>query len=535
MRKYHRWLVVSGASMASLVFTPVASAQLSDLTQTPNAANEGIHKSFEQEIGAGRGDVNTPGSSIFIIKRDPFRAIRRGRQLFQRKFRVAQGFGPRTQDGIGVPGTDPDIFADASFVAGLVDSCAGCHGRPRGSAGHGGNVFTRPDSRDAPHLFGLGLHEMLGDEMTTELRATRSDAILLAQATGTPQTLPLRGKGVDFGTITANPDGTVNTSGVVGVDPDLRVRPFFAQGGTMSIREFTVGAFNAEMGLESPDPDLLAALGGARVVTPSGFVLDGSTDTIERPPVASPMVDNDQDGVVNEIPTSIVDHTEFYLLNYFKPAIGRQSTESTLGRIVFNQIGCASCHIPNLTIEHDRRVADLDTNFDPVRGNPLNQMFAVATPKIVTVADDSGFPPIKNPANQPFLVRNFFADLKRHDLGNNFAERQFNNTIARLFMTEPLWGVATTAPYGHDGRSQNLEIVIQRHGGEALAARNAFVALAPVAQGWVLSFLGTLQLFPPDDTASTLQQADPTNPDFPQRGHGAIALTVLFNDPTDIE
>jgi hypothetical protein len=102
-------------------------------------------------------------------------------------------------------------------------------------------------------------------------------------------------------------------------------------------------------------------------------------------------------------------------------------------------------------------------------------------------------------------------------------------------MTEPLWGVATTAPYGHDGRSQNLEEVILRHGGEALTARTNFAALPAVAQGWVETFLGTLQLFPPDDTASTLQPADPTNPVYPQRGHGAIAVTALFNDRTDIE
>src|SRR5262245_4719975 len=76
---------------------PVASwAQLNDLTQTPNAANAGIVKSLAGQIGAGRGNIMTPGSSRFIIARDPFRSIRRGRQIFQRKFTVAQGLGPRT-------------------------------------------------------------------------------------------------------------------------------------------------------------------------------------------------------------------------------------------------------------------------------------------------------------------------------------------------------------------------------------------------------------------------------------------------------
>src|SRR5262249_4641609 len=157
-----------------------------------------------------------------------------GRQLFQRKFTVQQGFGPRTNDGVG------DIAADGSIGAGLVDSCAGCHGRPRGSAGFGGDVVTRPDSRDAPHLFALGLQEQLADEITTDLRNIRAQAIFDAQRFRTTITRTLTSKGISYGTIRAFFNGTVDTSGVDGVDPDLRVRPFFAQGGTISIREFLV-------------------------------------------------------------------------------------------------------------------------------------------------------------------------------------------------------------------------------------------------------------------------------------------------------
>src|SRR5207245_3485248 len=114
---------------------------------------------------------------------------------------------------------------------GLVDSCAGCHGRPRGSAGVGGNVVTRPDSRDAPHLFGLGLKEMLADEITRDLRAIRDATLAAAQQHGRSVTRPLHSKGVQYGAITASPDGHVDTSQVVGVNPDLRVRPFLAHGG----------------------------------------------------------------------------------------------------------------------------------------------------------------------------------------------------------------------------------------------------------------------------------------------------------------
>ena len=38
--------------------------------------------------GAGQGDAFTPNSSIYFINRDPAWAIRRGRQIFQRKFTV---------------------------------------------------------------------------------------------------------------------------------------------------------------------------------------------------------------------------------------------------------------------------------------------------------------------------------------------------------------------------------------------------------------------------------------------------------------
>jgi hypothetical protein len=551
------------ASAVTAAFPVVA--QLRDVTQNPDIVgvpghpqdNAGIGISYEAEQGPSPGDhgsVDLAGSSRFIISRDPARAVRRGRQLFQRKFTMAQGNGPLTSDGIGSSG------ADVSRSAGLADSCAGCHGRPRGAAGFGGVVATRPDSRDAPHLFGLGLQEMLADEITRDLRTIRAKAVTLATLINAPVTRTLLSKGLSFGSLTANADGTVNASGVQGINRDLRIRPFFAQGGTMSIREFLVGAFNAEMGLEAPDIDMINAQ-TTEVVTPAGMVLDGRVDFVENAPVQSPEADGDADGIVNEVPVSIVDFMEFYLLNYFKPASGRPSQEATLGRILFTQIGCTSCHAANLTIDHDRRIADLETKYDPIRGNPLNNMFATAS---LFVTPDPNVPEIMRvapaglrPAGGSFLVRNFFADFKRHELGPNFHERNYVNFVAQVsgfgpgpgeplpvepppgppfnfvtqHITEPLWGVGDTAPYGHDGRSGTLEDVILRHGGEALAARTSFAALPTFAQSWLVTFLRSLVLFSPDDTASNLLPAAPATPGYPQIGHGAIALSQIFRTP----
>ena len=500
-----------------------AEAQLTDQTQTPNLAGEGIALSLEEQIGVGQGDIFTPDSSAYIMRRDPARAVRRGRQLFQRKFRVAQGMGPRIDGGLG------DIAANPGIGAGLADSCAACHGRPRGSAGFGGDVATRPDSRDAPHLFGLGLQEQLADEITFELRAIKTLATSVAQLLRVNITRDLDSKGINYGRITAHPDGSVDTSEVQGVDPDLRVRPFFAQGGTISMREFIVGAFKGEMGLEAFDPCLATAAAGGLCVTPAGMILDGARDTIEAPPISGSAVDGDGDGVVNEIDPALVDFMEFYLLNYFKPGLGKQTARTDFGFQTMDAIGCNSCHIRDLTIALDRRVADVETQFDPVNGN-YNRLFATASTLFFAV-DDGQSLPLLLPQLQSFVVENIFTDFKRHDLGPNFRELNYDGSFQTEIMTEPLWGVGSTAPYGHDGRSINLTEVILRHGGEAQLARDNFEALLEDDKRQVLEALNSLVLFPPDDTASNLNPGDRTNPDFPQIGHGSINLGALFQTP----
>ncbi len=83
-------IVVAGL----LLVTAFAHAQLTDQTQTtPNVPGGAIGKSLQEQIGQGRGDTLTPGSSIYLIRRDPARSIRRGRQLFQRKFTQSRDWG----------------------------------------------------------------------------------------------------------------------------------------------------------------------------------------------------------------------------------------------------------------------------------------------------------------------------------------------------------------------------------------------------------------------------------------------------------
>ena len=509
-----------------LPFSSVSYSQLTDETQTfPNVTGGTIGKSLEEQVGTGTGDEFTPGSSKYLILRDPARSIRRGRQLFQRKFTADQGQGPRVNfDSTG------NIQENRALGAGLSDSCAACHGRPRGSAGFGGDVATRPDSRDAPHLFGLGLVEMLADEITRDLRSIRGEAISSAQERGSSVTMKLESKGIDFGSITANSDGTVDTSQVDGVNADLRVRPFFHQGGTISIREFIIGAFKDEMGLQTADPLLCLATDPENpevVISPSGMEFDPELDEIERPPVCDPTEDADGDGIIDEIDPALVDHMEFYLLNYFKPGTGKMTKHAERGLRVMEDIGCTSCHVQNLVIENDRRVADVETEFDPQRGI-FNRLFATAM-ELFNVVDDGEEYPQLQPKGESFVVENIFTDLKRHDLGPAFHEREYDGSIVTEFVTEPLWGVGSTSPYGHDGRSINLEEVILRHGGEAEKSKRAFASLNSRQQEMVIKYLQTLILFPPDDTASNLNPGNPgtNNPQDPSE-HGSINLGALF-------
>lgn len=681
-----------------------AWAQEVDRVSGPNQVGVGAAKSLAEQIGAGPGDIDTFPTARYIIARDPARAVRRGRNLFQRKFKHMEGAGPRTRDGNGPPEQeDPSapVFEN-SVGAGLADSCALCHGRPRGSAGHGGNVFTRPDSRDAPHLFGLGLQEMLADEITRDLRQLRDDAVeagcspgggtsplnadnvslwnvqpgsggtianapgggirvtagsgwtvvrsapvgplanvnpnlqfvldipagaptwgivsavIVAPAagifwgqldeiplsslniggqnsislpipqnlrtalagdpnasinvillgnpgnvfrfdnivvagtqpgsgTGCPLVVDLVAKGVSFGKLSVDENGVVDTSEVVGVNPDLRVRPFFHEGTTITMREFSVGAFNAEMGIQVADPVINTAAAGGFVVTPSGFVMDGTMDTFEAAPMPEPTDPDGTEprgpGLTDESGIAMIDFMEFYLLNYFKPAHYLQNANTNAGRALFGQIGCTNCHIPNFTVEEDRRIADVETVHRltlPFAQRPpagvFNNLFAIASTRFQVVPnseDALGFPIIE-PQRQPFLVEDIFSDFKRHDLGPALHERNFDNTIQREFMTEALWGVATTAPYGHDGRSVNLQEIILRHGGEASLQRSRYIELSAAQQNLIKEFLGVLILFPPEDTASNLNvpgDINPADPEFPTRAHGFIRLPTLFTIP----
>src|SRR5262249_3926488 len=106
------------------------------------------------------------------------------------------------------------------------------------------------DERNTLGMFGSGAIEMVAREMSEELIAARDQAKKQAAASGRAVTVALETKGVKFGQVTAQPDGTVDTSKVQGVDPDLVIKPFHQKGVVVSLREFTNNAFFHHHGMQ---------------------------------------------------------------------------------------------------------------------------------------------------------------------------------------------------------------------------------------------------------------------------------------------
>ena len=60
------------------------------------------------------------------------------------------------------------------------------------------------------------------------------------------------------------------------------------------------------------------------------------------------------------------------------------------------------------------------------------------------------------------------------------------------YRTAPLWGLRHRSSYLHDAAARDLTTAISLHGGEAEAARDAFLGLDAAGQAAVLRFLESL-------------------------------------------
>ena len=86
-----------------------------------------------------------------------------------------------------------------------------------------------------------------------------------------------------------------------------------------------------------------------------------------------------------------------------------------------------------------------------------------------------------------------YTDLLLHDMGEDLADGIVAGFAeSSEWRTAPLWGVALSAPYLHDGRAETLHEAIVAHGGEGAVSRDAYLALDAEKQEQVTAFLESL-------------------------------------------
>lgn len=367
----------------------------------------------------------------------------------------------------------------------------------RGAANNDAAAFTT-FSASLGALAGQTVHLLIeaADNAGSSLVEAAVDDVSVEFVTG-PVTKALIAKGVSFGTITAFPDGSVDTSQVEGVSEDLIIRPFDWKGNTPFVRDFNRGASHQELGMQA--------------VELTGYDVDGDGDS-----VINEMTVGDQTALAIYLaaqprPTTLLELSDLGLIPPLSP---EEVAAINQGQVVFGSLGCASCHAPQFLLDDpifsepsqnpNYRDVVFPSGLDPLAEGvdpafPVTFDLTEDQPDNVIV-DGSGniifrlgsF--VKNSAGQ--AVVEVYGDLKQHDMGPGLAESIDEvGTGASVFLTENLWGVGSTAPYLHDGRATTVTEAILEHGGEAAASRDAFLALSLEDQTALIAFLENLVLF----------------------------------------
>jgi hypothetical protein len=500
----------------------LALAQLNERPADP--LGRSIRVGRIQVIHSDRFDL--PGTSMALQQTDPWLAYEMGRAYFQREW--------TSRDGVF-------LSLESRPPAAAVNSCAMCHNTPFGSAGGGGNIADPPGfGRNTPHLFGIGLIETLGIQIRQQLLAdfdTNGNRFLDVPSETKGRRAIVRvtpGVSLDFGSLEdLNGDGHPELNEMITVtlvdangrprrrrddgsrsqlgDPEVAGYDFVLGLFSSSIgdhqfptlRSFTIGAMQTVFGLPIEDPTISHDGGSGR----DRKADDGWAETSNAgaPQPYFPMRERKIGNAFQRVSAGELDLLEWFLLNQPAPAIGPQSTQTRFGRELMKAFGCTSCHVSDWEIQPgnkktgmpgDRRFFDLSVSAGESDGRFSGRLRSLAnrvegrTGTIVMV-----------PRRQGFIVRDIFTDLRHHDVGERFYEYTWHDNhlyVTKRFRTPPLWGVGSTLPYGHDGRSLTLDDVIRRHGGEAEPSARAYASASASEQAALVAFLRSLILYQPD-------------------------------------
>ncbi len=486
------------------------------------------------------------GGSMYLQQADPWLGYKLGWALTQREFRDRDGVygGAGKLDGL--------LLADGvsrMMSRGHANSCAVCHNVPYRDGGAGATIPKNGGTgRNTPHMFGAGLVEMIGLQLRLKALALADDNrdgwVSPAEARGKrcvignlPEGVAGERVTVDYGRFDdADGDGRpdlnplfnpiyvdsggkrlasardLRSPGVAGYTFEVQAFGFghlhapFRPPVSTTLRSFIATPFDIHSGLQAYDPTTLLDPDGdglSQVSNPGALqcvTAAGKDRGAKRGPTGISLDDPDGDGHCEEITEGDLDLAEWYLLNHPAPARDEATDEARKGEQLFGTIGCAACHVADWHLsaqgpghrdytqrfDGDRRFFELQVGF--------NDKTERLEGKLVLLADKVGGRWL--PRRRAHAVRGVYSDFKYHDVGPEFYQVQFDGSVIRQWRTPPLWGVGSTAPYGHDGASLGLDAVIRRHGGEAAAAQRAYLALPRGDRRKVIAFLEGLVLYP---------------------------------------
>lgn len=412
-----------------------------------------------------------------------------GMKIFSTPFNKHDGYGDGEPDltllDNRLPGNRPTLQGNKTFlrVNGLdSQTCLECHTiisnatvpMLLGVGGVGGvsqNAIVKPDNIDVadmnnngvagfngrfinpPFLFGSGGVELAGFEMTQDLQQLKQMAL-----NNPGLVVELNSKGINFGSISANNNGQIDTTAIVGVSEDLVVKPFGRKGEFATVREFDVDAMAFHFGMQATE-------------------------------LVGVDIDKDGDGVVNEMKEGDLSALSIFNTTMNRPVEQTRNTDEEQGFELFNTIGCADCHKPLLNTH---------TQFLPYKLIGENQQ---PFENSFYRTDLSQSPASFKMNNQGGIEVRLFSDLKHHYMGEELKETFSLATDKQNgeFITARLWGIADTAPYLHDGRALTLEDAIRLHdnpGSEAASAGKNFKSLETIDKVNVIKFLNTLRTPP---------------------------------------
>lgn len=472
--------------------------------------------------------------------------IRYGAQLFNAKFTIQEGAGRPQSKGTGAPISDsssPLVFPRNfdRISSPEANACSGCHNAPVSGAGgdrvtevfvlaqrfdhltfdHADGIVTRggvdesgkfvtmenaTNDRKTIGMNGSGFVEMLARQMTAELQVERD-----ATPPGTSRQLMT--KGISFGILRHNADGSWNMSQVQGIaapslsttgttPPSLIIRPLHQVGNIVSLRQFSNNAFNHHHGMQSEER----------------FGLN---------------TDPDGDGVINELTVADLTAVSMYQATLSVPgrvipndvAIERANLR---GEVVFNQIGCSSCHatLPLTSTNNPGLPGQAGwIYFEPNPYNPAtgpnspnlqlgHANYPLSAPALTVDLTSDSLPLPRLRAHRDVVMVPAYTDLKLHDISatSNPAtdpecEPLDQNQPAGTpgffagnckFITRKLWGFYNQGgAFMHHGKFTTAREAVEAHNGEALTQRLAFDKLPEDQQNDLIEFLKSLQVLPP--------------------------------------